>query len=332
VTTWKRPSSVSQSDSQRSTASLTEAPAKARLSPRRALGAIALIATAASVAHGNTTIDAKVIYGADNRRDYYAETNPQIQALADSTVALIFKESLRASGDRVAISGRSYGASNMLCTSEPFYDQSAAAFCSGFLVAPNTMVTAGHCITNNDDCAGVAFVFGYRYNSATEAPSEVSASEVYSCKRVVHTQHPNAGADFAVVELDRPVVGHQPLAVRQSGSVQVGDELVVIGHPSGLPTKIADGAKVRTSSAGTGYFVANLDTYGGNSGSAVFNAKTLEVEGILVRGEADFKPSPKRCYVSNTCTNDGCRGEDVTRITEAMAKLPGSQVSISVTY
>ena len=51
--------------------------------------------------------------------------------------------------------------------------------------------------------------------------------------------------------------------------------------------KVAGGAKVRSNNNGV-YFVANLDTYGGNSGSAVFNLQTREVEGILVRGENDY--------------------------------------------
>ena len=59
--------------------------------------------------------------------------------------------------------------------------------------------------------------------------------------------------------------------------------------------------------------MANLDTYGGNSGSAVFNAKTGLVEGILVRGEQDYVQKGD-CRVSNVCPADGCRGEDVTKI------------------
>ena len=59
----------------------------------------------------------------------------------------------------------------------------------------------------------------------------------------------------------------------------------------------------------------HLDTYGGNSGSPVFNAATHEVEGILVRGETDFT-SNGTCNVSLVCPTSGCRGEDVTRATE----------------
>jgi len=63
----------------------------------------------------------------------------------------------------------------------------------------------------------------------------------------------------------------------------------------------------------TGYFVANLDTYGGNSGSAVFNAKTGVIVGILVRGENDYIYQGD-CRVSNVCQATGCRGEDVTKL------------------
>ena len=67
--------------------------------------------------------------------------------------------------------------------------------------------------------------------------------------------------------------------------------------------------------------MANLDTYGGNSGSPVFNAQNNKVEGILVRGETDFV-SNGQCNVSLVCPSTGCRGEDVTRATVWSAKVP----------
>ena len=74
-----------------------------------------------------------------------------------------------------------------------------------------------------------------------------------------------------------------------------------------------------------GYFVANLDTYGGNSGSAVFNAKTGVIEGILVRGENDYVYKGN-CRVSNVCASDGCRGEDVTKLSAITATIPSRQL------
>lgn len=76
------------------------------------------------------------------------------------------------------------------------------------------------------------------------------------------------GEDFAVIKLDRPVAQVAPLAYRQSRMMGAGGEnLTVIGHPSGLPLKVAGDASVR--SVLPEFLVANLDTYGGNSGSAV---------------------------------------------------------------
>ncbi len=90
----------------------------------------------------------------------------------------------------------------------------------------------------------------------------------------------------------------------------------VLGHPSGLPTKFADGANVRDNSLAPS-FLANLDTYGGNSGSPVFNAQTREVEGILARGEADFVIR-KKCRASLVCprSSNECAGEVVVRTAE----------------
>lgn len=278
--------------------------------------------TASAVETKGIRVDGKVIYGDDNRKDYYEEADARLRELSESTVALMKVTSLSPlPGDKFMIKGRTYGTSNNLCKSEPFADQTAAAFCSGFLVAPNLMMTAGHCVTSARDCSDTAFVFGFSYRASGAAPKEVDAREVYRCKNVLHTQAPSGGADFAVIELDRPVLDHKPLTLRASGSVQSGDGLVVMGHPAGIPLKISGGANVRKATS-NGYFVANLDTYGGNSGSAVFNSETLEVEGILVRGEQDFSYTSAGCYVSKACSNTGCRGEDVTSIAEAIKKLP----------
>jgi hypothetical protein len=123
------------------------------------------------------------------------------------------------------------------------------------------------------------------------------------------------GTDHALIQLDRVVKGRTPLKYRSEGTAAVGDELVVIGHPMGLPTKIADGAKIRSNNH-PHYFVATLDTFGGNSGSAVFNTATGIVEGILVRGETDYKFNrDKMCSEIFVCAEDECRGEDVSRIT-----------------
>ena len=261
-----------------------------------------------------------VIYGDDNRVDVFESKNSLYVELAKSTAAMISPNNLKASRGEVTISGGTLEARGV-CSSERFSKQISAANCSGFLVGEDILVTAGHCITSEADCKNNKWVFDYKVDSAEQGNVNVSSSNVYSCKKIISRALDQVTKDdFAVIQLDRKT-DRRPLEFRRKGQVTRWSELVVIGHPTGLPTKIADGAHVR-SYAGK-YFVANLDTYGGNSGSAVFNAKTGVVEGILVRGENDYVRGPQGCMVSNVCKNDSCRGEDVTYITniEALKNL-----------
>lgn len=270
-----------------------------------------------------TELTENVIYGQDGRQDVY-QASEALKLLADSTVALVKNTDLSEANGRVSIAGKSFASSYQLCSSERFREQNTSAFCSGSLVAPDTIITAGHCITSQSDCVGTSFVFGFAVRSAGVLPSQVSSSEVYRCREIVSRVLENSGRDYAVIKLDRAVTNHAVLKVRQSGEASVGDPLLVIGHPVGLPTKITTGGKVR-SIANSDYLVTNLDTYGGNSGSAVFNAQTLEIEGILVRGEQDFV-SQGGCNVSKVCTDDSCRGEDVTRISVLRQHIPQTSV------
>jgi hypothetical protein len=98
----------------------------------------------------------------------------------------------------------------------------------------------------------------------------------------------------------------------------------MIGNPVGLPTKVAGGATVRNNNPSK-YFEANVDAYGGNSGSAVLNARDLKIEGLLVRGNPDFVYAGG-CVASNQCPDTGCPGwEEVTRTTEFAHLIPPSQ-------
>jgi S1-C subfamily serine protease len=259
-----------------------------------------------------------VIYGSDDRVDLHQVDDPAVLALAHATVGLVRTQDLSRMGSSYQLITKNYGESYQLCSSEPFREQNTAAFCSGFLVSPDTIVTAGHCIRTQASCQTTSFIFDFAlFEKNQNSPSVVDADNVYNCKTLVHSEARGDAADFAVVTLDRSVVRRTPLKLRRAGQPKVSDPLVVIGHPAGLPTKVAGGASVRQLS--NGYFIANLDTYGGNSGSAVFSSSG-HVEGILVRGEMDFIYR-NGCRISNQCADSGCRGEDVTFIKEVLPFL-----------
>ncbi len=264
-----------------------------------------------------------VIYGDDDRLDLHQVSSPKLKAMAGSTVALFQGSGVSSEGGNSTLSSRSYGDSYNLCEDEPFRDQKAGAFCSGSLVGENLIMTAGHCVRSQSACEGTKFVFGFGITDKEQGtPGSVPTSEVYSCKKLLGQTVQNGGADWAIIELDRSVIGHAPLKITRDGVPAKGTPLVVIGHPAGLPTKIAGGAYVRDNTK-SGYFIANLDTYGGNSGSAVFNGISGQIEGILVRGEQDFVyDSANSCRRSKVCTDEGCRGEDVTNVDEVASLVP----------
>lgn len=294
--------------------------------PSKALALGALLLAAPAFAQ----VGPDVIYGSDDRIDLYQTQNTLLLEAADSTVALFSGSDVTLAGGRANLSVSHYGRSMNLCPSEPFYDQVNGAFCSGSLVAPDVIMTAGHCVRSESACQGTKFVFGFGVRSQGVMPGSVGADDVYSCKKLIAQTLVGNGADFALIRLDRAVTGRRPLRFNRTGDPANGTPLVVIGHPAGLPTKIAGGAKVRDASP-NGYFVANLDTYGGNSGSAVFNATNLVIEGILVRGENDYVYRGG-CRVSQECADDACRGEDVTKMTSVLPSMPGTAGEEAASY
>lgn len=286
----------------------------------------------------------KVIYGQDNRKDLFQTSNPLHRTLAISTAAMIEKRRInKTTEDYTLMFNRTLETAMNVCPSEKFSEQTVGSTCSGFLVGDDTIVTAGHCLllladmgypTQESVCRGFSWVFDFAVDTPERNVTQgFSSNNVYNCKQVITAQLDDK-LDLAVIKLDRKVVGREPLKFRRGGKVPSNASLVVIGHPSGLPTKISDGAKILDNSQKE-TFVTNLDTFQGNSGSAVFDAQTGLVEGILVQGKIDYRPSNPRnfrsCIVVNVCDENGnsCEeddsrypaGEVVTRITEVLDYL-----------
>lgn len=271
-----------------------------------------------------------IIYGEDNRWDteFYpvkmfrdkalsvagmVSTRKLVPDSTDDNYYKFFKKS----------ASRQYG----VCKSERFSEQIVLPVCTGFLVAPDILVTAGHCVESQNICDNFSWVFDY-----VEGTERIEKKNVYKCKAILSQKLKSTYItfkDYAVIQLDRET-NRAPLSFRKKGRPNWGEKLVVIGHPTGMPQKIADGAEVKIGSAinlitplrtafrKRDFFFANLDTFQGNSGSPVFNEETGLVEGILTEGAADYTQDPEQlCDRSVVRSNSGLvTDEKVFRITK----------------
>jgi V8-like Glu-specific endopeptidase len=278
-------------------------------------------------------ITTRSIYGGDDRRDWYQlSPGSGLERLARASVALFDAAKLDTpSGGMVRIKIKSFQETKHLCpTPKPkFGGQPSGAFCSGTLVRPDLVLTAGHCvreISHNEalpaDVTKVKFVFGYAVRSPGADATQVPEANVFTGKKAVGGEKPNMKDanrhDWALVRLGRPVPSSvaAPVTDWETAPVAKGAQVFVMGFPAGIPFKYAAGATVRDAS-NKAWFVANLDTFGGNSGSGVYNQATKKLAGILVAGEVDYKPDTARgCYLLNLCPDNGCTGETVSRLSQ----------------
>jgi len=226
------------------------------------------------------------IYGNDDRQDVYAVTNPQFIEMANSTAAMISQEKIKYNGTTATISEKSLADMYKLCPSERFRNQPIAATCSGTLIAPDIIMTAAHCYDlPKQACRDYRWVFDYKVSKESQSSVTVNAQNVYESEKVIFNEM-NGTYDYALIKLKKSV-NDRTFAPLSKAQIKVNDPLVLIGHPSGLPTKIAADAFVLQVEPTV--FVSNVDAFSVNSGSGVFNASTGEVMGILVSGRMDYE-------------------------------------------
>ncbi|HQN00204.1 MAG TPA: trypsin-like peptidase domain-containing protein [Candidatus Hydrogenedentes bacterium] len=276
----------------------------------------------------SSTSEDKVIYGTDDRREVYETTDTAHLAWAASTCAVVYAEDLtdNQNGTCKLITDAYQHFGAPACSDEPYGDQPVAPFCTGFMAGIDTIVTAGHCISEAD-LGNTRFLFGFDMADAITPVLTFSKDQVYTGVQIIARSYTHE-YDYSVIRVDRPITapGASALPLREMDTIAVGVRVGVIGHPSGLPKKIAFGSETRVrKNDAQGFFYANLDSYGGNSGSPVFNAEDGFVEGILVRGNTDFVLNGD-CFRSNILQNDNESPEQVSKSATFAGWIYGNNV------
>jgi V8-like Glu-specific endopeptidase len=258
-------------------------------------------------------------------------TNQSDIADADGTVSLILSWAVVDQGDGTSILATApFGSSIGLCTDQPFYNQRmSAAHCSGFLVSPDVIATANHCLEDENGTplspGDIRFVFGFELYDDGALRTRISNDQIYYG---VSVRASNADRDWALVNIDRPVTDHNVLPIRRSGTVAVNTQVNIVGHPVGLPAKHSGPAPVTIVDTGSGLFATVTDGNRGNSGSPVINDSNHEVEGILIAGPGNGYPdNPTRgCKEELRCNNDGSGNQDCMPIVNTLTSNFRSRV------
>ncbi len=275
------------------------------------------------------------VFGTDDRQDVYSlEENSAIRLATDAVAAMVPRRFLSIGPDSVELAEQpsTLQTEKFLCDDAKFANQPVIAGCSGFLVAPDILITAGHCVKQGSTsieelCAESTWIFGMLYdNEAAATAGEVPTfkpENVYGCAEVLAWQSEECTADYAIVRLDREVTDRTPLTIKADRPA-LGDPVSAIGFPSGMPMKVAPGGVANMSYyTSVDSFEATVDGFGGNSGGPIVDPDG-SVRGILVCGNAlpEYVPSGDGCWRTSRCDADGtCRGMGVYAMDNLTAYL-----------
>lgn len=261
-----------------------------------------------------STAASAAIFGVDNR-EQIRPTSASFQLARATAISVLSSHYTDVGNSRLSLAVDTL---ENLCSTERFArDPSLSYGCSGFLVAPDLIVTAGHCMVNTGEsrhetetyCKAFSWLFDYHADANGRVnTTSIPATKLYKCKQVVYAVKDETAPyrDYALVQLDRAVVGRTPLKL-SAAPLRASDMVSMIGYPLGMPAKRSAPAKVLLNNPTRQSFLTNLDAFEGNSGSAVFNSKN-EVVGILIGGtpSISFVPAPRRtCEILNKCSDAG---------------------------
>ena len=201
------------------------------------------------------------IYGEDDRYELHEIGSPKVRAWASAVAAMVPRSLIDRTGKfkrgMITLSRSLQDVSRTqkprllpVAPDERFGGQPCYGVGTGFLVAPDLIVTAGHCVKAARDLKKYYWVYGYQVDPKTqEIRFDVGWGNVFEASEIVETtgftKADRSKHDYALVRLSRSATrnlngtanGRKTLRVRRSGKVADGAKLVMIGHPLGLPLK-----------------------------------------------------------------------------------------------
>jgi len=143
---------------------------------------------------------------------------------------------------------------------------------TGFLVTENLMLTAAHVVENVGNAVNVLFPDG----------SEVSGTVVasgYSDLQQYGPMGEGTPYDWALIELEQAQDPEKIIPLGETGSLNVGDELYVVGYPGGMEQNVSKGI---LSGMDENELRTDAPADPGYSGGPVISIDQLAAVGIVV--------------------------------------------------
>lgn len=212
-------------------------------------------------------------------------------------------------------------ANRHICEDIPFINEVAIGTCSGVLITPNLVATAGHCV--DDQIFHKTWFFNYQNGDDLSFKQGYKAKKIvyhnlkliksgYSVERNnINRQRQQIGVlplppdmhdysnyhDIALLELEQKVTEFIPFKINYRPFL-AGRKAISVGYPLGLSLKHNTRGSLKIM-ANEQYMTSNIKTLQGSSGGPLFDFETGDLIAITVNkgfnSTFGFKKD-KRCY------------------------------------